>query len=111
MDFTQSYQLTIPQTDLQTYLYHLQSIRIIFHLHQIFDILIYNHISHATDGATSDFYHSSNYLSNVCHTDETSTVGSHDSVNGFDLNNDDQVIHLVPSFVNKICVESGVNTI
>ncbi|CAF4498476.1 unnamed protein product [Rotaria sp. Silwood2] len=50
-------------------------------------------------------------ICNVCHTDETSTVGSHDSVNGFDLNNDDQVIHLVPSFVNKICVESGVNTI
>ncbi|CAF3636968.1 unnamed protein product [Rotaria sp. Silwood1] len=33
--------------------------------------------------------------------DETSTVGSHDSGNGFDLNNDDQVTDLVFSFVRK----------
>ena len=47
--------------------------------------------------------------------DETSTVGSHESTNGFDLNNDDHVTDLVLSFVkkfvDKICDESGVNTI
>lgn len=46
--------------------------------------------------------------------DETSTVGSHDSGNGFDLNNDDQatdlVLSFVKKFVDKICDESGVNT-
>ncbi|CAF4860071.1 unnamed protein product, partial [Rotaria sp. Silwood1] len=45
--------------------------------------------------------------------DETSTVGSHDSGNGFDLNNDDQVTDLVFSFVrkflDKICDGSGVH--
>jgi hypothetical protein len=79
---------------------------------------IYNHGSHITggdaDSMTSDFYHSSNDPFNVRDADETSTVGSHDSGNGFDLNNDDQVTDLVLSFVrkfvDKICDESGVNT-
>ncbi|CAF3991739.1 unnamed protein product [Adineta steineri] len=79
---------------------------------------IYNHISHNTggdaDSVTSDFYHSSNDPFNVRDADETSTVGSHDSGNGFDLNSDDQVTDLVLSFVrkfvDKICDESGVNT-
>jgi hypothetical protein len=79
---------------------------------------IYNHGSHITSGdadsVTSDFYHSSNDPLNVRDADETSTVGSHDSGNGFDLTNDDQVTDLVLSFVrkfvDKICDESGVNT-
>ncbi len=54
------------------------------------------------------------FFSSVRDADETSTVGSHDSGNGFDLNNDDQVTDLVLSFVrkfvDKICDESGVNT-
>ncbi|CAF4049913.1 unnamed protein product, partial [Rotaria sordida] len=80
---------------------------------------IYNHISHITtsgdaDSVTSDFYHSTNDPFNVRDADETSTVGSHDSGNGFDLNNnDDQVTDLVLSFVkkfvDKICDESGVH--
>ncbi|CAF3453250.1 unnamed protein product [Rotaria sp. Silwood1] len=79
---------------------------------------IYNHGSQITSGdadsVTSDFYHSANDPFNVRDADETSTVGSHDSGNGFDLNNDDQVTDLVLSFVrkfvDKICDESGVNT-
>jgi hypothetical protein len=46
--------------------------------------------------------------------DETLAVGSHDSGNGFDLNNDDQAIDLVLNFIrkfiHKICDESGVHT-
>lgn len=80
---------------------------------------IYNHVSHMisgdADSLTSDFYHSSNDPFNVRDGDETSTVGSHDSGNGFDLNNnDDQVTDLVLSFVrkfvDKVCDESGVHT-
>lgn len=96
---------------------------------------IYNHVSHITggdaDSLTSDFYHSSNdpfksvdlfTLSFADHdarssgrdADETSTVGSHDSGNAFDLHNDDQatdlVLSFVKKFVDKICDESGVNT-
>jgi hypothetical protein len=80
---------------------------------------MYTHSSHTTtgdaDSVTSDFYHSANDPFNVRDADETSTVGSHDSGNGFDLNNnDDQVTDLVLSFVrkfvDKICDESGVNT-
>ena len=67
------------------------------------------------DSVTSDFYHSSNDPFHMRDVDETSTVGSHDSGNGFDLNNnDDQVTDLVLSFVrkfvDKICDESGVNS-
>lgn len=77
---------------------------------------IYNHtVGGDSDSVTSDFYHSSNDPFNMRDADETSTVGSHDSGNGFDLNNnDDQVTDLVLSFVrkfvDKICDESGVNT-
>ncbi|CAF1097370.1 unnamed protein product [Adineta ricciae] len=78
---------------------------------------IYNPVPHSTggdaDSLTSDFYHSSNDPFNVRDPDETSTVGSHDSGHGFDLNNDDQVTDLVLSFVrkfvDKVCDESGVN--
>lgn len=46
--------------------------------------------------------------------DETSTVGSHESTNGFDMNGDDQatdlVLGFVKKFVDKICDESGVNS-
>lgn len=60
-----------------------------------------------------------NFFVNLCifsvrDADETSTIGSHDSGNGFDINSDDQVTDLVLSFVkkfvDKICDESGVNT-
>ncbi|CAF4015568.1 unnamed protein product [Rotaria sp. Silwood2] len=54
---------------------------------------MYNHVTHTitgnSDSLTSDFYHS-------VYADEASTVGSHDSGNEFDLdNNDDQVTDLV----------------
>jgi hypothetical protein len=92
---------------------------------------IYNHVSHITSGdadnKTSGFYHSANdpfkfviYIYffrffmikinfSVRDVDETSTVGSHDSSNGFDLNNDDQVADFVRKFVDKICDQRGVN--
>lgn len=75
----------------------------------------YNHVNTGdADSLTSDFYHSSNDPFNVRDVDETSTVGSHDSGNGFDLNSDDQatdlVLSFVKKFVDKICDESGVNT-
>ena len=61
-----------------------------------------------------DFDYSNKLISSVRDADETSTAGSHDSGNGFDLNNDDQITDLVLSFVkkfvDKICDESGVNT-
>ena len=96
---------------------------------------VYNHVSHITggdaDSLTSDFYHSSHdpfqsvqysfffspeglRVFSVRDADESSTVGSHDSGNGFDLNNDDQatdlVLSFVKKFVDKVCDESGVNT-
>lgn len=68
---------------------------------------IYNHFNPISagdvDSFTSDFFHSSSDPFNAREgADETSTVGSHDNGNGFDINSDDQTTDLVLSFVMKV---------
>ncbi|CAF1202768.1 unnamed protein product, partial [Didymodactylos carnosus] len=78
--------------------------------HSTFANVHNSHTGCDRDSISSDLFHNNDRYS-VRDADETSTIGSRDSGNEFDMNDDeatDLVLSFVKKFVDKICDEGGV---